>query len=192
WEERSGGLGTSNTILGLAQGAEALYVGTEGGLFRSDDEGGTWRRLGASPPGVAAWPVAVDGQGRVWASWGGGVYASDDGGARWTRRFEARPAALTSAANGVVWALEPRRLLHVGAAEPGETPFGLGSDEHLLSAARSADRLWVGSSTGLWVLEGGRARRAWEGAGVLSLLPQPGGRIHAGMDGRGVVMFRLE
>jgi photosystem II stability/assembly factor-like uncharacterized protein len=202
WEPRSGGLGTSNTIFSLQQDAEAprLYVGTEGGVYASEDGGQTWTSRNRGLPSASVWLVAASPVrgGLLWAAGGGGLFRSEDGGESWSSAGSGRPRALVAGwyvrAEGV-WVVEENRLAFLSDAE-ARTVFSAPSGERLAcvidAGKEGAGTLWAGGSGGLWALEGsgGQARRVWSGAGVLSLLSMADGRLAAGTDGRGVVRFR--
>ena len=75
----------------------SVYVGTDGGVFATHDDGSTWTSapVGAVAPGAVS-SLVVDGAGRVYAGTGRpfaetfvgqpgtGVYVSDDGGESWS------------------------------------------------------------------------------------------------------------
>ena len=94
----------------------AYYLSPHGGLFRSDDGGAAWARLGDGPtPGIKdrdwtqggglAASLAVDGQtGAVWIGGAGGVFRSDDNGLMWARVREADTFGLALAPDGAVYA----------------------------------------------------------------------------------------
>ena len=202
WEPRSGGLGTSNTIFSLQQDAEAarLYVGTEGGVYASEDGGQTWTRRNQGLPSASVWLVAASGVrgGVLWAAGGGRVFRSEDGGESWAPAGSLRPGALAAGRCGReegLWVVEEDRISFLtdsGARAVFTAPAG----ERMLCLAATGEEgagtIWVGGSGGLWALDetGADARKVWSGAGVLSLLPIPDGRLAAGTDGRGVIRFR--
>ncbi|MBI5017086.1 MAG: hypothetical protein HZB55_16565 [Deltaproteobacteria bacterium] len=193
WEDRSAGLGTANTIFALVEDAsrERLYVGTEGGLLRSDDGAASWVH---KDTGLAFGPhtlVAASARkpGLLWASTGGRVYRSEDAGESWAVVAERNPVALlTQTVDGAerLWVLDESRLAVVSDGELTAVPLTPRAGERFTTLVNGSDGLWVGSSAGLWALADGRARRVWEGAGVLAIRPTETGLL-IGTDGRGVV-----
>ncbi|MEW6487031.1 MAG: hypothetical protein AB1578_03830 [Thermodesulfobacteriota bacterium] len=202
WEPRSGGLGTSNTIFSLEQDADAprLYVGTEGGVYASEDGGQTWTKRNRGLPSASVWMVAASPErgGVLWAGGGGRLFRSEDGGESWNPAGSARSNALAAGRYGReegLWVLEDDRIAFLSDAQ-ARTVFTAPSGERMVclmdSGGEGTGTIWAGGSGGLWALgePGGDARRVWSGAGVLSLLPTADGRLAAGTDGRGVVRFR--
>lgn len=94
----------------------AYYLSPHEGLFRSDDGGGSWARLGDGPtPGIKdrdwtqggsiAASLAVDGRtGTIWIAGAGGVFRSEDKGQTWTRVRETDGFGLALAPGGTVYA----------------------------------------------------------------------------------------
>ncbi len=196
WEERSGGLGTSNTIFSLTVDADGqrLYVATEGGIYASDDGGGRWTARRQGLPSAAAWVAAASPSvsGRLWAAAAGSVFGSSDRGDSWAPVAQGQPLALVPARRGgaeTVWVIEAGRAVPLGgepgaaAVPPGETLF--------TAAPQGEDGLWLGGSAGLRRLDDGPAELLWREAGIRALLPTPEGLLFVGTDGRGVVRFRL-
>ncbi|MAF12885.1 hypothetical protein CMK11_20740, partial [Candidatus Poribacteria bacterium] len=105
WERVEGIYGASVARLGGTDDG-ALLAGTGRGLYRSDDDGGSWTRSGFAGEQVDA--MAVDGQTvYVGVSMGGrrAVRRSDDGGQTWeVTGLKLRPHAL-AVADGVVYAV---------------------------------------------------------------------------------------
>ena len=192
WQERSQGLGTWNTIFTLAFGDGALYAGTEGGVVRLAAGEAAWDRAPLGLPARGAWLVAAGPPGVVWASGGRLLYRSADAGRTWEPAGAAAAVALAPAGPGPadgVWVLEPRSLVRFrdGAGVPAVAGGGLPEGEQFTCLAPVDGGVWLGTNRGLWrFAEDGALDRVWEGAGVRSLLPIPGG-VLVGTDGRGVV-----
>lgn len=199
WEPRSGGLGTSNTIFALQADVtgKRLYVGTEGGVYASDDDGITWSPRRDGLPGGSVWLVAASPvrEGMLWAAGAGRIFRSDDGGQTWRMAFESKAVGLRSVSAGerdALWVLEEGRLLRAeGDSEP-QVVFTALRNERFQCLEPEGDSLWLGTSQGLRLVTGGDGRAVWDGAGILSLLWVPGeGVLLAGTDGRGVTKFRV-
>ncbi len=186
WEDVSQGLGTANTIFSLTWDGEALYAGTEGGIVRRGPKG-PWEHVSEGLPAAGRWVVAADPArpGRVWAAGGGAVYRSEDGGTAWERAAGGEAVALhVTPGRGEVWMLEPRglRQLDVGAGVPA-VPLERG--EQFSSWGWDGDRIWLGTSRGLWVWGPAGVRRVWQGGRVTSVWAEAGGGF-LGTDGLGV------
>jgi len=94
----------------------AYYLSPHGGLFRSDDGGASWARLGDGPtPGIKDrdWTqggglvasMAVDGRtGTAYIGGAGGVFRSADKGQTWARVREADTFGLSLTPDGTVYA----------------------------------------------------------------------------------------
>lgn len=197
WESRSTGLGTANTIFSFAEGmaGQSFYVGTEGGVLRSDDRGGLWTRKNAGLTAAGEWRVAASPAraGRVWAAGGGTLYRSEDRGDTWAAVGKARPVALLATAfwdEEELLVLEDGRLSRLTDGETLAPMFEAEQGERFNCVLPLADTLWVGGSHGLWFLGNrDKAKRVWDGAGVVSLHPAPDGGLYLGTDGAGVVEF---
>lgn len=102
WEFIGGPEG--GTVLSIDEAGGALYAGTMGSLYRSDDGGSTWNRtsLIASVTGVGS------SGGSLLAATGGGMYRSEDDGITWgpsTDGMTSRPVtSLAVTEEGVVYA----------------------------------------------------------------------------------------
>jgi len=93
----------------------AYYLSPHGGLFRSDDGGASWARIGDGPtPGIKDrdWTqgggivatLAVDGRtGTIYIAGAGGVFRSGDQGRDWARVREADAFGLSLAPDGSVY-----------------------------------------------------------------------------------------
>ena len=199
WEPRSGGLGTSNTIFSLQADASGrrLYVGTEGGVYASDDGGVTWVPRRDGLPGGSVWLVAASPvrEGLLWAAGAGRIFRSDDGGQTWQMAFESKAVGLRSVTAGereALWVLEEGRLLRAeGESEP-RVVFTAVRNERFQCLEPEGESVWLGTSRGLHLVTGGEGKAVWDGAGILSLLSLSGeGVLLAGTDGRGVTKFRV-
>lgn len=195
WEPRSQGLGTANTVFAFAEDSagQSFYLGTEGGVLRSDDRGGLWTRTNSGLAAASEWRVAASPvtPGRLCAAGGGVLYQSADRGDTWVALGKVRPVRRLSAAPGKedeILLLEESRLSRVGGGEALPALFEAAPGERFDCMLPLADRVWIGGSHGLWdVPRGGAARRAWDGVGVLCVEFAPGGGVYLGTDGAGVV-----
>lgn len=82
WEQTSGPEGGSITAVINAHGS--LYVAVTDRIYRSDDEGATWHRMGTPAAGWDVSGLAADSGGPIYAwVYHRGPYRSDDRGATW-------------------------------------------------------------------------------------------------------------
>ena len=88
WIPRSPDFGIGKTFLGshcIAQSGTSLLAATWDGIFRSTDQGVTWRRSNSGLR-AAELPTRIVAQGRrIYAASQGGIWASEDKGKNWTR-----------------------------------------------------------------------------------------------------------
>jgi len=81
-------------VFGLAVDKQGrILAATEGGLFRSSDNGSTWSNL-KGPEGILL-TVLADDAGRIWVGYSGGVLVSADDGLTWTRCVNGLPIDYT-------------------------------------------------------------------------------------------------
>lgn len=194
WEPLSQGLGTANTVFSFAadSAGQSFYLGTEGGVLRSDDRGGLWTRKNSGLASASEWRVAASPvtAGRLWAAGGGVLYQSVDRGDTWISLGKVGPVRVLSTAPGnddEILLLEASRLSRVRDGEVLSALFEAAPGERLDCMLPLADRVWIGGSNGLWdVPWGGTPRRAWDGAGVLAIESAPDGGLYLGTDGAGV------
>lgn len=199
WEDRSGGLGTANTIFAFVEdaGRDRLYVGTEGGLLRSDDGGATWTHRDRGLPFGMQTLVAASlvTPGVVWATAAGKIYRSEDAGDSWAALAEtgAVIALLPQVVGGEerLWLLDGTRLSYLSGGRVTPAPLVVEGGGRFTCLAAGSGALWVGGPGGLWVLADGEARKAWEGGSVRSLLAGEGSLV-VGTDGRGVLTMRVQ
>src|ERR1700741_2026736 len=80
-------LGFEFHLNALARGpGQRLYIGAEAGrLFRSDDDGATWRELPSPYEGSFHGLLALDGDALLAFGLRGNLYRSEDGGMNWTQ-----------------------------------------------------------------------------------------------------------
>ncbi len=183
---------------------EQLYIGTDGGVFRSDDDGQSWQSAssGLTKLGVKTLVWGVD-QERLYAgTWGGGVFFSDDGGQSWQN-------ISIDMANTDVLALvwdETRERLYAGtngegvfrSDNGGQSWQSVNTDlpsRHVKTLIGDAaqERLYAGTSGGgiFYSDDGGQS---WQNGSiglsdidVLALVWNvTQGRLYAGTNGRGV------
>ena len=184
WQLRSGGQGGAATgVLAVAVhpiDSERLAVGTAQGVAMSRDGGASWRSvtLGVEPGTVHAvvyHPMAPD---TLYAVADSGVYRSRDGGQGWNRLLVQTAAA-------------PELELEDPAPVPDdETPtLGLNVGSVALDPG-TADRLFVGTSRGVWQSDdGGETWRTLPSVGLghpairhLLVTPDDAGRLYAATD----------
>lgn len=93
-------LGFEFHLNALARGpAGGLYLGAEAGrLFRSDDEGATWRELPSPYDGSFHGILPLDGETLLAFGLRGNLYRSEDGGTHWTAIETGTTALLNSGA----------------------------------------------------------------------------------------------
>ncbi|MFN2544267.1 MAG: WD40/YVTN/BNR-like repeat-containing protein [Actinomycetota bacterium] len=102
-------------VVSLAVAADGtVYAGTQGGVFRSTDGGGTWRRVGAHVQGrVASIAVHPHKPGVVYVIAGGDAFRSSDAGESWTRSTRGLMGGLEEVA------IDPHQPFHVFAVGNG-------------------------------------------------------------------------
>jgi len=184
---------------------DALWVSTEGaGLYRF--QAGQWRHfdqsLGLS--NLFVWPLAEDGQGRLWAgTWGGGLFVLQND--RFTRppgleTLDAPVTALFHTPAGVMWIgtgdgllrYADGQVIQYGRAQGLELP-------DVRAVLESPDgTVWFGmSGGGLGCLKGATLKQYQKKDGlpcdyVQCLWLSPDGRLWLGTDGEGLVRFHQE
>lgn len=133
-----------------------LLVGTEAGVFRSDNAGQTWRgtdlrsqeAAAGDPEPVLSVAYSPDfsHDHRVYAGTENqGIFVSDDGGKRWTKLESDPEAALPGAvdglypmADGMLAALADARLYYCSATGPGPAKWKLWNPEKILENVSAA------------------------------------------------------
>jgi ligand-binding sensor domain-containing protein len=193
WTVRSEGLGTSNTIYSLIEGTGGrLFVGTEGGILRSSDDGVHWERASTGLEEGNFWTLAADDKtaGRLWAAGQVGIFSSDDGGGSWTRQIQGEFGQIAVTGGRVLVAMGSRVVEY---EDHSIRPlFDGGRDDRVQCLLVAGADLWVGTGQGLWLMRGESQQLLWGEAPVLALGRASDGRIHAGTDGLGVKTFRVE
>lgn len=181
----------SGGVMSLAQAAsnpQILYGGTAGnGLYRSDDQGQTWRRLpskGFGVPAVAVNPVDPA-QVYLLAAWER-PYESRDGGQTWRDRWQGFSVTTET----VTIAFEPTNpeILYVGAelglyrsrdGGPWQAVATELADQSVLSLLAQGSKLYIGATRGLYLSldQGDSVDLAWgqdlAGISVTALLADP-------------------
>jgi photosystem II stability/assembly factor-like uncharacterized protein len=193
-----------DTVYALAAAGDTLYAGRASGLYRSDDDGASWRNTFASlersdPLAVTALAVADS---TVFAGVNGAVLRSDDSGDHWQIVTLASPAPQV-----VALALSPDGTVIAGTAQDGvfvstdrgaswiAWNFGL-IDLNVYALALSPDFerdhiIFAGTVSGIF--ESRNGGRSWKetsfpmnAAPVLSLAVSPANLIYAGTEAHGL------
>lgn len=78
------------TVAVSPQNEKIIFVGTGSGLFRSQDEGKTWRSLheGLRDENIRALVISHSAPSMIYAGTSKGIFLSEDGGDHWTDWFE--------------------------------------------------------------------------------------------------------
>ncbi len=196
WIDRGEGLGTSNTIYSLmADKSGRLFVGTEGGVLRTADNGVTWVKVSESLPIGGMWSIALksgpEGE-ELLASSSSGVFSSADGGESW------RP--LSDDVAGLVKVIDSKVYLVAKAKEgsnielkelgSGTARFSTSENNQINDFLLVDGKFLIATASGFWV-EGGK-KPIWGEAGVLALLEGEDGRLIVGTDGMGVKVFKIK
>lgn len=95
-----------------AASATTLWAGTEGGVFRSLDGGGTWSQTGTVAGVVRALYSSAGIPARLFTGTDAGLFVSTDGGAGWAPVAAGFPAAVVHA----LGADEARSALYAGTS----------------------------------------------------------------------------
>ena len=136
-------------------------------IYRSDDGGQTWRRLGNVAGGVNDLAIDPWNDDHVFtATWGFGVYETVDGGDTWRVASLGLPASGAGADVTAIWADARRHgVLYAAVAEAGVyrtvdggswwEPYitGMGGDvtvNRLGASPARPERLWAATSDGVW------------------------------------------
>lgn len=96
-------------VFAIAGEGTRLYIGTEMGVFRSDDGGEKWVIKGDGMPYLSVTSLAAD-PGRVYAGTRSGLYWSQDEGEHWKPAqgvFPIEISAIQTGPNGDVYAADP-------------------------------------------------------------------------------------
>jgi hypothetical protein len=186
-------------------GAGAVWVGTDGGVSRSDDDGNTWRTFGMDE-GLgdnAVRSVWGDEQGNVWVGTLGGLSRSEDGGMTW-QNYILDAGVLDNAilsvwgdSAGVIWA---GTVDGVGRSDDGgmtwqtfTTTHGLGANFVNVVRGDGAGVVWAGTAAGVSRSDDGGM--TWQTFGladglgnerVYSVWGDAAGAVWVGTEGGGV------
>jgi photosystem II stability/assembly factor-like uncharacterized protein len=91
WSSSTTGI-TASRVSSLAappSGGRTVYAGTEWqGVFRSDDDGASWRAAGLAGRFIRGLAVSPTSASTVWAAAHDGVHRSTDGGLTWVRQLQ--------------------------------------------------------------------------------------------------------
>ncbi len=96
-------------VFAIAREGSRLYLGTEMGVFRSDDGGEKWTIKGDGMPYLSVTALAAAGD-RVFAGTRNGMFWSEDGAEHWKPAqgvFPIEISAVQTAVNGDVYAADP-------------------------------------------------------------------------------------
>lgn len=87
WQKTSLDAGQVHAILAHPTNPGTVFAGTDRGLFRSTDRGGTWEQYGTGIKAtLKVFVLAAAGDGsRLYAGTSGGAFQSTDGGATWSQ-----------------------------------------------------------------------------------------------------------
>src|SRR5450756_1704436 len=87
WQKTSLDAGRVHAILVHPTNPGTVFAGTDQGLFRSTDRGGTWEQYGTGIKAtLKVFVLAAAGDGsRLYAGTSGGAFQSTDGGATWSQ-----------------------------------------------------------------------------------------------------------
>ena len=85
-----GGLPTNRTVNGFAidpENSKTMFVAMRDGLFKSEDAGASWKRVGNELKNLAAVTVNSKKRDEVYVStMDGTIYKSDDAGMKWKKQ----------------------------------------------------------------------------------------------------------
>ena len=128
---------------------ERVVIGSESGIFRSDDRGESWRKLSAPAPKLAVWSLTLDPNDPdvVYAGYEpAALYRSANDGESWTRI--SLPATYPDVTCGPDM---PKRITGVGVSGSGEIYLSL----EIGGLMRSLDggKQWSAAIDGLYVVE---------------------------------------
>jgi photosystem II stability/assembly factor-like uncharacterized protein len=157
----------------------ALYAGSWGGLFRSDDGGERWvpmRPAGAGVGGFSARVIAVSPHdGSVWAGSGNGIEVSPDGGRSWASRSRGLPGT-------VVGTIDSPTVIVFDTRQPGTVYAGLSSG---VFGSFDDGASWQDLTRSVSLYPGGPPANPFITA--IALDPAAGSAIYAGTFNRGLL-----
>lgn len=82
WQQAPAGI-ICNYIFSLTHHGTSHYAGTECGVYRTTDEGGSWINISSGYSTGSTYSVAVNSRGDIFACSDSGIYRSTDGGVVW-------------------------------------------------------------------------------------------------------------
>src|SRR5437867_2056158 len=80
WMQANGPYGGS--VICLAISGSSIYAGTDGGAYRSDDKGATWKTLYFNGSRYGSYTMSIIGN-AIFAGTVNGLFKSNDGGVSW-------------------------------------------------------------------------------------------------------------
>ncbi len=155
WEPIGNGLPPASQIRAIAVDPRLLArvtVGTQDGIYRSDDAGEHWARLDAPAPGLAVWSLALhprdpDVMFAGYEPWA--IYRTTSGGSRW------QPVSLDATFPDVTMRPRPQPKRITGIAVDPSQPTDLYASVEVGGLLRSLDdgKTWACVTEGLYVTD---------------------------------------
>jgi len=151
----------------LAKGPDGkFYAGTDGGVFRSEDQGATWQNWsqGLSGDGLFIDDLLVDSAGNIWAAtFGAGVFVRPSSGASWDSMNPGLPVGDARKTWSLMQIPVPGGSIFVGTADgvfrwnlaswslvglQGKTIYALTVSDNTLFAGTRSDGvfMWLGAA----------------------------------------------
>lgn len=192
WLERILGLGTSNTIYSFVKDPKGrFFVGTEGGILRSDDRAGNWVKKPEGLPAANKWFLAAEPSesGGLWAASSAGLYYTSDGGESW-KIVKPGDFGRVKYIEGKLYLSRAAREVIEWDGREGILLFTAPQNDYVNDFVFVGKTLIVATGKGLWDGENEK-KPLWGEAGVLMLYETGDGRIYAGTDGMGVKSLRI-
>ena len=159
-------------------GVRAL-ASTAHGLFRTTDDGLTWRRTPLSKEALPARAIAAGPAGRAYVAGANGFWRSDDWGASWRAESDGLPDGPVSApviaagSPGIIWVIAGGRLWRraegADAWEPSDAGMPEGRVDTVASGPGDPARLWAAAADQIYRSDD--RGRSWTPAG--RPLPEP-------------------
>jgi photosystem II stability/assembly factor-like uncharacterized protein len=100
WQQTNGPYGGDIRSLAIAPNGH-IFVGTEvGGIFRSTDNGGSWRQVNIALISTSVYALAINSSGHIFAgTFDGRIFRSTDNGTTWTSHSFSNMAVFSLAIN---------------------------------------------------------------------------------------------